>query len=66
MKEQIENRIAELKQRRAKLDSEIKAAEQYLQRAIHEITGLTGAISEMEQLLKDADAPLESNEDIPG
>ena len=66
MKNLIEQKIKELKQLRAQLDGEIKGAEQFLQQAVPEITGLHRAITEMEQLLKDADAPAEAKEEIPG
>lgn len=66
MKTLIEQKIKDLKQRRAELDGEIKGAEQFLQKAVPEITGLHRAITEMEQLLKDADAPKEGEGKIPG
>lgn len=66
MKNLIEQKIKDLKQLRAQLDGEIKRANEFLQHAVPEITGLHRAITEMEQLLKDAEEPKAEKEDVPG
>jgi len=57
MKTLIEQKLKELKERRAQLDGEIKSAEQFMQQAIPEITGVQRAITELEAVLKMAEDP---------
>lgn len=57
MKTIIENRLKELKTRRAQLDGELKNANDFIQHAIPEMNGLNGAIAELEGVLNDALQP---------
>ena len=58
MKTLIEQKLKELKEHRAQLDGDIKNAEQFLNKAIPEITGIQRAITEIESLLKMSEAPI--------
>jgi len=63
MKEAIEKRVQELKQRRAQLDGEMKNAQNFLNQATAEINGLSGAIIELESLLKSSEEAVEDKKE---
>ena len=52
MKAQIEKRIEELKAKHAQIEKDIQYAQKMVQEKIAEINSVVGAISELENLLK--------------